>query len=149
MKAVNKGFTLIELMIVVAIIGVLAAVAIPAYKNYVGKAQFSAGLAQIAALKTPYDMYMYEQGTDPSGAGDLGSNQTQPNGTITIVTTNSASGINGGLKFTFNAKGAAQAGTTGIAGKKITLTKNSNGAWECKTDADAGFVTGCAQGTIQ
>lgn len=143
MKAVNKGFTLIELMIVVAIIGVLAAVAIPAYQNYVGKAQFSAGLAQIAALKTPYDMYMYEKGDDPADAGALGSKDKQPNGEIDIVASNSASGINGGLKFTFNAAGDAQAGTKGIAGKVITITKNTQGAWECKSNATEGFITGC------
>ncbi|MGL5586227.1 MAG: pilin, partial [Plesiomonas sp.] len=80
MNKMKQGFTLIELMIVVAIIGVLAAIAIPAYQNYVGKAQFSAGLAQIAALKTPYDMYIYEKGTDPANAGALGSKEQQPNG---------------------------------------------------------------------
>lgn len=141
MKAVNKGFTLIELMIVVAIIGVLAAVAIPAYQNYVGKAQFSAGLAQIAALKTPYDMYTYEKGTTPA-ISELGSNSTQPNGTIALLT--SASGI----KFTFNSSGSPQAGTTGIAGKIISLKKDStSGAWECVSDATAGFITGCKSGT--
>ncbi|KAB7664027.1 MULTISPECIES: pilin [Plesiomonas] len=140
MKAVNKGFTLIELMIVVAIIGVLAAVAIPAYKNYVGKAQFSAGLSQIAALKTPYDMYIYEKGTDPADAGALGSTETQSNGTITIENMNATTKAGGGLKFTFEA-GA----TAGVSGEEITLTKDSNGAWVCKTTVtNSEFITGCA-----
>ncbi|MGL5282307.1 MAG: pilin [Plesiomonas shigelloides] len=135
MKAVNKGFTLIELMIVVAIIGVLAAVAIPAYKNYVGKAQFSAGLSQIAALKTPYDMYIYENGTDPTVA-NLGSTAEQSNGTISIEPISGE----GGLKFTFN-RGSS---TNDITGKYITLTKNSDGAWVCRTSVtNTDFITGC------
>lgn len=140
MKAVNKGFTLIELMIVVAIIGVLAAVAIPAYKNYVGKAQFSAGLSQIAALKTPYDMYIYEKGADPADAGALGSTKVQSNGTIEIVKMDSTTKADGGLKFTFD-----KDATAGISNGVITLTKDSNGAWICKTTVtNTEFITGCA-----
>ena len=52
MQTMQKGFTLIELMIVVAIIGILAAVAIPAYQNYIAKSQVSRVMGELGSLKT-------------------------------------------------------------------------------------------------
>ncbi|MEZ8151347.1 pilin [Vibrio splendidus] len=58
----QKGFTLIELMIVVAIIGALSAIAVPAYKDYVAKSQASSALATLKSLVTPAELFIQENG---------------------------------------------------------------------------------------
>lgn len=67
-----KGFTLIELMISVAIVGILASVAIPAYQDYVIRAQVSEGLILASSLKTPYAEYFANKGSVPMENEDIG-----------------------------------------------------------------------------
>jgi type IV pilus assembly protein PilA len=85
MKRIQKGFTLIELMIVVAIIGILAAVAIPQYQDYTVKAKLSKVQSTLAPVKTAVALYFQEQGGFPAAAdnwtslGIGGTGPTLPN----------------------------------------------------------------------
>ena len=74
MKSVQKGFTLIELMIVVAIIGILAAVAIPAYQDYTIRAKVSEVLVVASAARTSVAEYYISTGSMPATTADAGIN---------------------------------------------------------------------------
>lgn len=120
MKAVNKGFTLIELMIVVAVIGVLAAIAIPQYQNYVAKAELGSALSTLASLKTNVEDKLANDGGFPAGdLTNLGA-PTPTNGTI-LATKDTQT-----MAFTFN-KGSEK-----VIGATVTLKRTpSTAAWTC------------------
>ena len=72
MKKIHSGFTLIELMIVVAIIGILAAIAIPQYQNYVARAQVSEALVLASGAKVAVAEYANTNGTYPADSATAG-----------------------------------------------------------------------------
>ena len=83
-RLAQKGFTLIELMIVVAIIGILAAVAIPAYQDYIARGQVSEAVTLTAGAKTPLAEYYSDKGFWPMKATDIIGN---PSGKyVSIIT---------------------------------------------------------------
>lgn len=145
MKIVKKaqaGFTLIELMIVVAIIGILAAVAIPAYQDYVAKSKFAAGLAEVSAGKTGIDVLMNDNPGASVAEVLAASGLNGPSATCAYTNVGATAGATS-LTCTVNSGPAA------VNGKFIRLERSSEGVWACKTDALAKYygVGVCAIGS--
>jgi len=132
----QKGFTLIELMIVVAVVGVLATIAIPQYQKYVAKTEVSSALATLTGVKTNVEAFAVENGDFPDGSStneteaDLGVPATIPSGTITFNVTSGATGA-GAIEFAFNTTGVSNL----IASKKFELKRDTNGTWTCDGSA--------------
>jgi type IV pilus assembly protein PilA len=157
LKQAQKGFTLIELMIVVAIIGILAAIALPQYQTYVAKSQVSRVMGEVGAIKTAVETCILN-GRLTVGAG---ADECDPQASASTLLTGAAqagavaavAGVNGYPVVTNPIPNTGLAEITGsfgngaasvLAGTRVEWNRNAQGTWTCTTTVDNKYrPTGC------
>ena len=131
MRYQHQGFTLIELMIVVAIIGILAALAIPSYQGYVAKTQVSRAVSEVGAYRTAFESNLSNnEAINNASLGYVPSQLTTGNAATQIATAN-ADG-SGHIQVTLS--GSVQGGLVGLV---IRFERTAAGEWQCLLDKSA------------
>jgi type IV pilus assembly protein PilA len=141
MKKVQQGFTLIELMIVVAIIGILAAIAIPAYQDYISRSQVSRVVGEVSSLKTSAEEILM-RGRTPVAANAVAANGEENVGWVGSDLVGGTAALPTGFTAVFAADGsgtmtatlgadATATNSASVTGAVVTLTRAATGTWSC------------------
>jgi type IV pilus assembly protein PilA len=138
-RKAQKGFTLIELMIVVAIIGILAAIAIPQYQGYVAKSQVNRVIGETSALRTAAETCLNEgrtgintpdnpastTATDCNMGRTTSSLMSNPSNVPAVSLTTNPMTISAAL---------GNSAAASVAGVVVTWSRDANGSWTCSID---------------
>jgi type IV pilus assembly protein PilA len=136
MKSLQKGFTLIELMIVIAIIGILAAIAIPAYQNYIIRSQVTEGLSLADNYETAVAEFYQNHGTFPTGVSVAGSAATiaMPGASVGKFVSAVTVDPSGNIKITYGgSQASSKLPATDILYLQVGTNTNGDVAWVCGT----------------
>ena len=129
----HTGFTLIELMIVVAIVGLLASIAIPAYRDYLARSQAAEAQVILSSIKSPIKEYWLVHGTLPM-LGDLRNYRDSGRYVRTVVD----GGNPGEYDAVFKGSGSVNAGIAGATLTMVFVTSDENYNWSCNGFASSG-----------
>jgi type IV pilus assembly protein PilA len=149
LKNIQKGFTLIELMIVIAIIGILAAIAIPAYQNYTIRSQVTEGLSLADGWKTSISEYYAQNGSFPTGSSTTGgAGLVAVSGTSQGKYVSAISVVTGGnVIVTYSGPQANAKLSTKTLGLYPGVDSNQDVIWVCGLAATPTGVTGLVSTT--
>lgn len=131
MKSIQNGFTLIELMIVVAIIGILAAIAVPAYQNYITRAQVSEAIVLGSGMKTALGDYGWSHAAWPTTL--VNSNQAPQTNEIAVNLLGKYSQMTSTISGTYPSGYITMTMTSGKASGQTIFFETADGAatWTC------------------